>query len=105
MENISDFEKTISIEGVSLIALKGVMNKKLAPADTFIVDLEEADKGDLETPLHELINPGNFRALVATCFGLPKDADIGEVRATKSGEVWIKSKESWVYLTHVPGAK
>lgn len=92
----SDFVKYIDLKKAPVYALKGKIPPKFIPEGVVAQELE-VDPPELDTPLKELIFPGNFRPIADSPFRLG-DPQHGEIKVTAQGMIFMGIGEAWVMI-------
>lgn len=91
----SSFEKYLNLKKPPVFVLKGKIPPKYVPNGWLQQDLE-VDPEEVNTPLTDLIFPGNFRRMIESPFDLPDEVEDGAIHITQQGMLFVGINGSWV---------
>lgn len=97
---MTDFVKYIDLKKPPVFALSGTISDKQIPQGVIKTECDVIPP-QLEATLDSLVHANNWKPLVDTPFDLPAEADHGQIRPTKLGQLFIFATDAWVMLGHV----
>ena len=94
-----EFGKLTQLGGIALVFLRGSVNLKTVPPGYIHTDLE-VFPAELDLSVSALVTPSGFGPLVDRMYDLPKDQEIGSIRATRDGYICVHvGQDTWVVLS------
>ena len=101
------------LKGPSIYAPVGAISSKSVPPGWVETEVKEIPD-ELNSPLIEFMNPGEWKGLKDDAFSLPLDSYHGEIRPTKQGHLYIFIQEdvenpdspgNWFFFSSVAGVR